>query len=373
MDVTPNRFGMMFDAVSIALCAVDGDGNILRSNPAMQQLMGWEPSEPDGQPLARYLQEAIVEPAHALWWTVALSQAVAEGKTTYLNQPTRFCTASNHAGLDDITGAMIAIEHGQDREPGAIVAIYGPDVLASTEGVRKRMFSAMAHELGSPLTNIALAAEVLAASEPQDERQRRLIGIIRDEVTRLRRLMAQFVAASPSEKHVTPGRNMVTLRPLLRRVTRVFGLQDEGSRILVDVPPDLPFVWGDADAIQQVLGNLMDKALRRTPAGTPIRLQVKTIPGEVQVCVVYGAQAAAPDQGQPGHLPAGLADNPANGGSRPEDLGLSLSTSLVRSMGGRLWHGKTDPGQSCFCFTLPCAEGTSEEEEGKNGSDNPDR
>ena len=166
---------------------------------------------------------------------------------------------------------------------------------------------------------------------------------------------------------------MVTRRPLFRRVTQVFGLHEEGSRILVDVPPELPFVWGDADAIQQVLGNLVDKALRRTPAGIPIRLQVETVPGEVQVCVVYGAQGGALDQGQPGQLQASLVDSPGNGGSRPEDLGLSMSTSLVRSMGGRLWHGEAGPGQSCFCFTLPCAEGTSEGEEGKDGSNNPDR
>jgi len=122
MDVTPELYVCVFESAPVALCVVDGDGRILLINPALERLLGWRRSERSGQPLARCLQQAIVDPAQALCWTVALSEAlrspsplrsgdchtaseaVALGKTTYLNLPTDFRTGFDDAHLESLTG-----------------------------------------------------------------------------------------------------------------------------------------------------------------------------------------------------------------------------------------------------------------------------
>ncbi|MCL7455346.1 MAG: PAS domain-containing protein, partial [Anaerolineae bacterium] len=260
MDVNPNRTDLTFDSVSVALCAVDGAGKILHVNPALEQLLGWDAAERVGQPLARCLQETIPEPAQALAWTVALSEAITWGKTTHLNAPTRFRLASSEGSLEDITGVILAISRGQERDPGAVVVIYGPEVLASTAGGRARLFSAISHELGSPLNNISAATRLLAGTaDSLDERQGRLLGILQDEVARLQRLVAQLVAEPPAvESHRTLTTHVVTLRPLLHRVSQVFDLPGSENSIVLQIQADLPFVAGDADAIHQVAQDLLD-------------------------------------------------------------------------------------------------------------------
>jgi len=359
MDAAPKQSGSLFDSVSVGLCAVDSDGNVLRANPALQCLWHWNPDEWAGRPLAAYLQQAIVDPAQALVWTVALSEALNLGKTTYLNLPTRFRTKPGEEDLENITGVAMTTIQVAPTEPCAVFAVCGPEVARSIEGVRARLFSAMAHELGSPTRNVAAAAELLAATTAyQDERQRRLVDIIQAEVARLQRLVAQFVPESPAvQKQVALTRNEVTLRPLLRKVAQVFALRGSEHNILLQVQPDLPFAWGDADAIQQVLSNLVDNALKHAPPQSTITLTAEAEPERVCIGIVDQGPGVPAEERERLFQPA------ASGAERNEDgrgqgLGLSISMSLVKGMGGELWYEEQAPDVHRFCFALPRVDGT---------------
>ncbi|MGC9334418.1 MAG: ATP-binding protein [Anaerolineae bacterium] len=362
MDAAANRYGLLFEKVSVALCAVDGDGNIRHINHTLQQMLGWDPAQCQGQPLASYLRQAIPDPAQALSWTVALSKALALGKTTQLEAPTHFRAASGQEDLDNVTGAVMALTPGAPLETGAVVLIYGPEVLASTVGVHARMFSAMAHEIGLPMSNIAAAAELVAEIlDPQDGRERRLIGIVQDEVARLQRLIAQFlIDPHPADRPPAPSCHVIALRPILSRVTHVFGLRDNGQDIAVQVPPDLPFVWGDTAAIQQVLSNLLDSAFHRCPDRAPLQLGAETSPGEVRLCIADPGASASCEE-PPGAFRPRLPASGPNAPSYPEGLSLSLSASLVEAMGGRLWYTESPSGQRCTCFALLRADGVPQE------------
>jgi K+-sensing histidine kinase KdpD len=357
MDAAPKRFGSLFDSVSVGLCAVDGDGRILHANSALHDLLRWNPDEWAGQPLARYLQQAIVDPAQALVWTVALSEALSLGKTTDLNLPIRFRTKPGEDDLENITGVAIATNQIAVTGPGAIVAVYGPEVARSTEGVRARLFSAVSHEFRSPISNVATAAHLLSTTmDFQDERQRRLVDIIQAEVARLQRLIAQFVSEPPAaQKQPTLTRNVVTLRPLLRRIAQVFRLRGSGHAIMLQVQPDLPFAWGDADAIQQVLSNLVDNALKHAPPQSTITLTAEAEPERICIRIVDAGPGVPPEERERLFRPAASGTVPDEGG-RGRGLGLTISMSLVKGMGGELWYEEQAPDKHCFCFTLPRAD-----------------
>lgn len=362
MDAAGNQFGLFFDAVSVALCAVDGHGNIVRINRTLRRMLGWDPAACQGQPLADCLRTAIPDPAQALSWHVALSQAVALGRTTRLDAPTRFRIAAGQEGLDNVTGLAIALIPGAAVSAGAVLVIYGPEVMASTADVHARLLSAMAHELSLPASNVAAAAALLAEiSGSRDGREKHLLGIVQDEAARLQRLIAGLLTDPPlPEGPPAPVRDVVALRPILRRVSRVLGLHRDRQDISLQVPPDPPFVWGDTVAIQQILGNLVDNALQRHAGPTPLQLGVETTPDEVRLCLVEpGAQASCRES------PAAVRPRPPASGSlaihSPDGLGLSVAASLVEAMGGRLWYTESGPGQRCTCFALRRASGGPEQ------------
>ncbi len=161
MDVAPNAYAYMFESTPVALCATDGEGRILVINPAVERLLGWTMSEHTGRLLADRLRQAIVDPAQALCWTVALGEALAQGKTTYLDLPAGFRTGFPDGHLESVSGVVVACQHSADQR-GLLVVFHNGSLMDSMSAARTRFFSAISHEFGTPLSNIASAIDLLA-------------------------------------------------------------------------------------------------------------------------------------------------------------------------------------------------------------------
>jgi K+-sensing histidine kinase KdpD len=203
----------------------------------------------------------------------------------------------------------------------------------------------------------------------------RLLEIIRAEGRRLERLLNGFLAGLDAEARPAdpPGGKMdiVALPPLLRQVASTFGLRDRGKSIVVRTADDMPFVWGDADDIQQALSNLVDNASRYAPAGSEIVLAAESQREAVVVRVMDRGPGLSPEE------EASLFATPRRGcdgqrSSEGQGLGLPIARTLIKSLGGELWYERGPEGVTCFCFTLSQAPGLVDEEkreDGKKGQD----
>lgn len=354
VDLSPERFDHLFDSVSVALCAIDGDGNILRINPTTHKLLEWDPVACQGQPLARYLHEAIIDPAQALAWTVALSDALTLGKSTYLNVPSRFHARSGQDNLQLLSGLFMAVDRTDDTQPGVILAMYEHDTEQSLEAARARLFSPMALELEPPMTNVAVAADLLAATQSfQEGRQRRLLNIIQTEIAKVQRITAQFMADPPPAERPRPLLlHVVSLPPLLHRMAQVFALRGTGHTILLQIQPDLPDAWGNADNILQVLNYLIDNALNYAPPASTITLSAQAEPDSIRIGIVDEGPGLPPEEQAQLFQPHPRSQE-ANIDVRKQGMGLSISMALVKSMGGVLAYEDLPGGKHRFFFTLP--------------------
>lgn len=358
------------------LCVVDGEGKIVYLNPALQEMLGWQPAAWQGQLLSQRLQEMIDDPALALCWNVAVSEALANGQTTFLNLSADLHTEREDRPLVSATAVAAPWRDEDTGQSGALFLLCDSARQQNLEGVRQRFLSVVSHELGSPLTNISAAAErVSRLLNGGNTEEWHLLQIICSETARLRRLLGQFLSRPPAP--AAPGRterSVVTLRPLLYRVAHTFGVRESEHELKVQAPADLPFVWGDADKIQEVLSNLVDNALRYSPPGTEITLAAERWADSVLVSVTNrGRNIAADDEarlfeplyrdnhGQPGHEGLGL--------------GLYICRTLVQALGGELWHEGLADGGTRFCFTLPRVEGRRRKRERgeRIGGHDPDR
>jgi len=356
----------IFASLPAGTCVVDREGKVLALNPALERLLGCRGETLLDRPLVLFLERRIEDPAQALSWTVALSRALVHGQQTDLGFPIEFGRDDAEHPTRAITGSIVPWHNPDGAQAGALLLCWDASQGGELARGRDRFLALISHELGSPLTNIAAAADRLAFHmDPGDAQGWPLLQIVRAEAHRLRRLLGQFLAGVPAagasaarkpaarepaevppRAQARPEAGVVTLVPLLRRVARTFEVRGSDQSILVRVVPDLPFVWGNADRIQEVLSNLVDNALRYAPAGSTVLLAARELGNEIEICVVDQGRGVARDHEEEIFEPGG---HEAQG----QGLGLPMARALVQSMGGRIWYER-DPagGGTRFCFTL---------------------
>ena len=228
--------------------------------------------------------------------------------------------------------------------------------LAREQGVRNALLAAIAHDYRTPLATIMGAASSLHdQAERMDvgQRQRLAAGIV-EETQRLARLTDNTLQLA---RLGAPG---VALRcdwesaeeivgAVLARVRR----RDQGKRVHARLEPDLPLLWCDALLVSQLLDNLVDNALKYSPADSPVELLVRRTTAGVLLAVRDRGTGVAPawrerifQVFQRGHEVPG-------GGS---GVGLAVCRAIAEAHGGSLaLRGRTRGGSSFEC-TLPLRE-----------------
>jgi two-component system sensor histidine kinase KdpD len=227
---------------------------------------------------------------------------------------------------------------------------------AESERLRSALLSSVSHDLRTPLATIAGAATALQAGSPLDERTRgELTDSIVVEAERLNDLIANLMFATRLEAGgVEPRREWSSIEELvgagLSRHREALRARPFEARI----PADLPLVRVDNTMLPQVVHNLVDNALRYTPAGTPIEMSAWATDSNVIVKVA--------DQGP------GLTDSErsrvferfyrgrsAHGGAGRGGIGLGLTIceGIIKAHGGRIWAEPNAPHGVAFLFTIP--------------------
>jgi signal transduction histidine kinase len=121
----------------------------------------------------------------------------------------------------------------------------------------------------------------------------------------------------------------------------------------VELPPALPLVNADQDRVIQVLTNLLDNALKFTPAGGSITIRAGQVNKETWVTVADTGSGVAPEE-----LPSLFQEfyqggNMHDAEKRGMGLGLTLSREILRAHGGTI-RVESEPGSgTCVTFTLP--------------------
>jgi len=125
--------------------------------------------------------------------------------------------------------------------------------------------------------------------------------------------------------------------------------------LTVEVPPDLPEVWGDRTRIIQILTNLVTNAYKYTPKGGRIAITTQWVDDSAQVDVADTGIGIAPQDQEKLFTRFFRADHPEIRRVTGTGLGLSITKSIVEMHGGRIWVESQLGKGSTFSFTLPLA------------------
>jgi two-component system, sporulation sensor kinase E len=204
----------------------------------------------------------------------------------------------------------------------------------------------VAHEIGAPLTAIAMTVEHMLRLRCQSCAGADQMRILQSQTDRLARLARQLVdLAKPAA--LTPG--PVQLAEVAAASASLLRSQfaQRGARILVEVPADLPTIRGDAAHLQQVLLNLLFNSLRVVPEGRGEVVIAAHAEGGIVIVTVTDNGPGIPADDLP-HL-----FRPFFSRSGSTGLGLALAAQIVQAHRGTL-EAASPPGRGAvFTITLP--------------------
>ena len=252
--------------------------------------------------------------------------------------------------------------HGEDGAvESVVVTMQDLAPLQELERQRAEFLGMVSHELRAPLTSIkGSAATVLEAArvlEPAEVLQ--FFRIIDAQANHMDGLIGDLLDAGRIEAgtlSVAPEPSEVAALVEEARSTFLSG----GARhaVLIDLPPELPWVMADRRRIVQVLNNLFSNAARHAPETSPIR--VDAVREGVHVAVSVSDEG----RGVPPERLARLFRKHAGGdegGLAGSGLGLAICKGLVEAHGGRISAASAGAGQGTrFTFTVPLAEAAGE-------------
>jgi two-component system sensor histidine kinase KdpD len=221
-----------------------------------------------------------------------------------------------------------------------------------TERLRNSLLSSVSHDLRTPLASITGAASSLLQRDHNlDARGRELAQIAYEEAERLNRLVGNLLEMTRLESgSVKVEKEWQPLEEVVgTTLLRLDGLFSDHP-LKANLPDDLSLVPIDGVLIEQVLVNLIENAVKYTPADTTIDLSAWSENREVMVEVA--------DRG-PG-LPAGAEERIFDKFYRVRPttasgvgLGLAICRAVIEAHGGRIWAENRAGGGAVFRFTIP--------------------
>lgn len=229
---------------------------------------------------------------------------------------------------------------------------------------KDRIIAILAHDLRNPLTAAALAIDTLALSlDPNDSRQacitpelsHQLLQQARSQLRKLDHMVTDILQAARSgsrELLIQPDK--LDLHPLCQEA--IAQLKDrwfaKAQAIKTDIPKDLPWVYADRERIHQVLINLLDNAIKYTPARGTIQLSILHRTAQQVQISICDTGLGIPEEKRE------LIFEDTFRLERDENLdgygiGLALCQRIVRAHYGHIWVDSIPDQGSCFHFTLP--------------------
>jgi PAS domain S-box-containing protein len=224
------------------------------------------------------------------------------------------------------------------------------------ERTQRDVMALVTHELKTPLTAIQGMSELLARYEPSEAQRRDMHLSIHDEAKRLARMIDEYLDLTRLESGAWPLRLApLRIESLAERVLRMLDpvAQQRGIRLVRQFGPALPAILGDADLIARAVTNLVDNAIKYSPANSAVTINVRSDETTIEIAVSDEGGGIAPE-----FLPrifekfyrvprAGDVDVPGTG------LGLALVREVAELHGGRVMVESRPEAGSVFSLILP--------------------
>jgi signal transduction histidine kinase len=225
--------------------------------------------------------------------------------------------------------------------------------LEAMDRAKSAFVATASHELRTPLTALLGFSEMLATRPLGGDEVRRLANIIRSETDRLARIVDDLLDLSRLEQGLAPrlARRPVAVAPAVVAAVSLFRHRAT-HRLSVECEEPLPPVDADPDALDRILKNLVSNAIKYSPAGGLVSVDVRAVGARLEFSVADEGRGIAAEALPRIFEPYYRAPD-ASDAARGVGLGLAVVKSLVDAHGGSI-RVASAPGQGTrVTFALP--------------------
>lgn len=330
---------------------------------------------------AAELQRVLDDEAGAL---LVAEEALTRPLTLWLREHARVQPA-----WSDLPVIVVAQERGRPLDPGALAALGNVTLLtrpmavadlasavASALRARHRQFQVrqllaqqreearrkddflamLAHELRNPLSPVRYAAQALRSVSPVPRAQQ-LVDVIERQVAHMGRIITQLLDVSRLTRGtIALEREQVDLRDLARRCVEAREESAKARQVALRLRADHPaWLRGDETRLDQVIENLLDNAIKFSPPGSLVTVDLRVEPGWARLEVRDQGDGIAAEDLPYVFQPFVQADKSLDRARGGLGLGLAMVKGLVELHGGRVEVHSQVGGGSCFRLWLPLA------------------
>jgi signal transduction histidine kinase len=228
------------------------------------------------------------------------------------------------------------------------------DELRRLSELRADLVSLVSHELRSPMAAVIGAARTLQARwrELSPEHRESFLALIADETTRLAALIGDVLDTSRIDAGTFTYRfSDVDVSALVRDMVAAAALGQDEVPVVAEIAPGVPSIRGDPERLRQIFGNLIENAVKYSPAGAPVEVRVTQSNGNVLVSVRDSGPGIKPDDHRVIFEKFGRV---ASGASKPgTGLGLYIARSIAETHGGTIAVSSAPGHGATFTVKLP--------------------
>jgi len=233
--------------------------------------------------------------------------------------------------------------------------------MRSSQTSQRNFVANVSHELKTPLTSVqGFAQAILDGTASTSTQQKQAAQVIYDESGRMYRMVLDLLDlarldAGTADLKMAP----VDLRALLESILEKFSLQAKKNdlSLIVDTPSELPALVADGDRLAQVFTNLVDNALRNTPSGGQVILQVQADKNGIEI------QVADSGSGMPADVIPHIFErfyqvDPSRSGQKRHGagLGLAIVQEILAAHSGRITVRSQEGLGTTFTVYLPLVQ-----------------
>jgi two-component system sensor histidine kinase KdpD len=231
---------------------------------------------------------------------------------------------------------------------GLILVLQDVTYLRDQEARREQLMATLSHELRTPLTSLRMAVELLARKQSDPAS---LLETAAEDVARLEDVTQRLLDVSKSRAmSIALERRRVDLSDVTARVARLFALQarERGITLATKTAADAHLA-GDPTKLTWALSNLIANALRYTPAGGRVDVDVSADGDVLNLAVSDTGPGIAPERQE--RIFERYVQGDDGGGAA--GLGLAIVRDIVQAHGGRIFLDSAPGRGSRFSLELP--------------------
>ncbi|MBI2986248.1 MAG: PAS domain S-box protein [Deltaproteobacteria bacterium] len=349
------RVDTIIRSIGEGLVVVDGEGKIQFMNPAAEKLLGLDQKGAKGVPIPE-----LVKGEH----TLALAKGPLRDEEGHVTKEIEVKSSSEDAQRI-VQASTAVIENQEGKTVGMVSVLSDITKQKQLDEAKSKFVAHVSHELRTPLLAIEESLSLLMGKEVGEvsPEQEKFLSIAHRNITRLARLVNDLLDVAKLEAgRIELHPISFELRDMVHHVVETVRSWAESKQVAIEeVYPEkaVPIV-ADADRLTQVVTNLLGNAIKFTPEGGKICVEIN--PDDLASGVVDGSNVAVSVQDSGIGIPK--ADQKrifekfeqvslaSPQGVSSTGLGLTIAKEIVELHGGRIWVDSNEGEGSRFTFVI---------------------